>query len=191
MRVHYTCRKTEIAERAQKKLQAKFDKIHRVLNRRSDLEAHVILTRQRHLCEAEVTLRALRHTLVVTHAAVEAFSAVHGALEKLERQAVRNKHKIIDTQRPGRQRDRPAAVVAASINDLQEEIARAPVAEPRGSRPIMRSNSLAPKPLTAEGAALALEESGRDYISYRDADSGRVNVLLRRRDGSLELVEGG
>lgn len=149
------------------------------------------LSRQRHLCEAEVTLRALRHTLVVTHAAVEPFSAVHGALEKLEKQAVRNKHKIIDTNRPGRQRGRPAAVVAASIDDLDEEIARASAAEPRNPKPIVRSNSLAPKPMTAEGAALALEESGRDYISYRDADSGQVNVLLRRRDGSLELVEGG
>ncbi len=138
-----------------------------------------------------MTLRALRHTLVVTHAAVQPFGAVHGALEKLEKQAVRNKHKIIDKQRPGRQRDRPAAVVAESISDLEEEIGRALVAEPRGPRPIVRSNSLAPKPMTAEGAALELEGSGRDHISYRDADSGRVNVLLRRRDGSLELVEGG
>ena len=190
MRVHYTGRKAELAEGERKKLQRKFDKIHRVLNRRSDLEARVILSRQRHLCEAEVTLRALRHTLVVTHAAVEPFGAVHGALEKLEKQAVRNKHKIIDTHRPGRQRDRPAAVVAESISDLEAEIGRAPVAEPRRSPPIIRSNSLAPKPLTVEGAALELEVSGRDHISYRDADSGKVHVLLRRRDGSLELVEG-
>ncbi len=189
MRVHYTGRKTELAAGERAKLQRKFDKIHRVLNRRSDLEAHVTLSRQRHLCEAEVTLRALRHTLVVTHAAVAPFGALHGALEKLEKQAVRNKHKIIDTHRPGRQRDRPAAVVAESISGLEEELGRAPVEELPRAQPIIRSNSLAPKPLTAEGAALALEVSGRDHISYRDADSGRVHVLLRRRDGSLELIE--
>ncbi len=190
MRVHYTVRRTELTEGEHKKLQRKFDKIHRVLNRRSDLEARVILSRQRHLCEAEVTLRALRHTFVVTHSAVEPFDAMHKALEKLEKQAVRNKHKIIDTHRPGRQRDRPAAIVAESISDLEEEISRTPVEEPRRSRPIVRSKSLAPKPMTAEGAAIELEVSGRDHISYRDADSGQINVLLCRRDGSLELIEG-
>ena len=191
MKVHYTGRKVELTETEQKKMQRKFDKIHRVLGPRSDLEAHVILSKQRHLCEAEVTLRALRHTLVVTNSAVEPVGAIHGALEKLEKQAVRNKHKIIDTHRVGRQRDRPSAVVAETIHDVDEEISRAPVDQPSGPRPIKRSNGVAPKPMTAEGAAMELEAGGRDHISYRDADSGHVNVLLRRRDGSFELVETG
>jgi len=191
MKVHYTGRKAELTETEQKKVQKKFDKIHRVLGLRSDLEAHVVLSRQRQRFEAEVTLRALRHTLVVTNSAVEPFGAIHGDLEKLEKQAVRNKGKIIDTRRVGRQRDQPAAVVAETIHDVDEEISRAPVDEPSGPRPIKRSKGVAPKPMTVEGAAMELEASGRDHISYRDADSGHVNVLLRRRDGSLELVETG
>ena len=191
MKVHYTGRKAALNDKEQKKVQRKLDKIHRVLGLRSDLEAHVILSRQRHLCEAEVTLRALRHSLVVTNSAVEPFGAILGALEKLEKQAVRNKHKIIDTHRPGRQRGRPAAVVAESINDFEEEFSRAAADEPRRPTPIVRSKGHAPKPMTAEGAAMQLEASGKDHISYRDADSGDIHVLLRRRDGSLELVETG
>jgi hypothetical protein len=43
--------------------------------------------------------------------------------------------------------------------------------------------------MTLEGAIMALEDEDRDQLTYRDADSGAMRVLLRRRDGNLELVE--
>jgi hypothetical protein len=30
---------------------------------------------------------------------------------------------------------------------------------------------------------------GRDYVVYRDAETDRVNVLIRRRDGNFDLIE--
>ena len=42
-----------------------------------------------------------------------------------------------------------------------------------------------------EGAVLKLEELDRDHLTFRNADDGRVNVLMRRRDGNLELIETG
>ena len=44
------------------------------------------------------------------------------------------------------------------------------------------------KPMTLEEAMLEMD--GRDYLVYRDAQTDRVNVLLRRRDGHFDLVEG-
>jgi hypothetical protein len=32
-------------------------------------------------------------------------------------------------------------------------------------------------------------EKGGDYLVYRDAESDRVAVLMRRRDGNFDLVE--
>ncbi len=34
-----------------------------------------------------------------------------------------------------------------------------------------------------------LEIDARDYVVYRDAGTGRVSVLIRRRDGKLDLIE--
>jgi hypothetical protein len=37
--------------------------------------------------------------------------------------------------------------------------------------------------------ALLEIEADRDYVVYRDAETNRVSVLLRRRDGNFELIE--
>lgn len=190
MKVVYTGRNAELSERERLKIHRKLEKIQRILTRRGGLEANVTLSRQRHLAEAEVTLRALRHTLVVSASGVSAFSAMHSALEKLEKQAVRNKHKIIDTHRPGRQRDEPSLVVEDSIQRAAPLASSAP-AESAPKPRIVRSRGVEAKPMTAEEALLELDASQREYVSYRDADTGLVNVLVRRRDGTAELVEGG
>ena len=36
---------------------------------------------------------------------------------------------------------------------------------------------------------MELDDLDRDQITFRDAESGKVRVLLRRRDGDLELVD--
>ncbi len=190
MKIVYSGREAWLQERERSKLQRKFDKIQRILTRRGGLEANVALSRQRHLYEAEVTLRALRHTLVVSGSGVSAFNAMHVALERLEKQAVRNKHKIIDTRRPGRQRDQPSVVLEDAVRRSAPDPAATPAARPSGPR-IVRGPAHAAKPMTAEEALLDLESGDRRYISYRDADSGRINVLVRREDGRAELVEGG
>ncbi len=189
MKVVYSGRESWLSERERAKLHRRLDKIQRILTRRGGLEAHVTLSRQRHLYEAEVTLRALRHTLVVSGSGVSAFRAMHAALEKLEKQAVRNKHKIIDTRRPGRQRDQPSAVVEDSIQRSLPELPTVSEASPSGPR-IVPGRTVAAKPMTAEEALLELESDDRQYIPYEDADTGRMNVLVRREDGTAELIEG-
>lgn len=189
MKVLYSGREARLSQRERVKLHRRLDKIQRILTRRGDLEARVTFSRQRHLCDAEVTLRALRHTLVVSGTGVSAFAAMHSALEKLERQAVRNKHKIIDTHRPGRQRNQPSVVLEDSIRRTLASLPAVP--DERAARPrVVPGRALAAKPMTVEEAFLELESGDRQYVSYRDADTGRINVLIRRADGNAELVEG-
>ena len=189
MKIVYTGRKADISDREKAKINRKLDKVERILRRRGGLEAHVTLSRQRHRCEAEVTLRALRHTLVVTGRGVSAFSALQLAVGRLEKQAIRYKHKIIDTHRPGRQRGRLPALVEDSLRQMAADLT--PVSEERRPRPaIVRSRRLEAKPMTPEEALLALDSGQREYVSFRDAFTGRINVLIRLRDGTAELVEG-
>jgi putative sigma-54 modulation protein len=190
MRIHYTGRNAVVSESQKQKLQRKFEKVHRILGRRHDSEAHVIVRRQRHLYDAEVTLNALSHTLVVSAASAEAFSALLSCLEKLEKQVVKNKHRLIDVRRPERQRGEPSPSIEVAIQQASEALEKAAGPLPPNGPRVVRSSSIAPKPLTLEGAILALDEENRDQITYRDAGDGGIRVLLRRRDGNLELVEG-
>ena len=45
------------------------------------------------------------------------------------------------------------------------------------------------KPMTLEEAILEMDKD-RDYLVYRDAETDRMSVLVRRRDGHFDLVEG-
>ena len=187
MNVHYTGRHAELSEAEQAKAQRKFEKIHRILSEQRELEAHVVLSKQKLRVEAEVTLNALSHTLVVNAAGADAAEALSAALSKLEAQAAKNKHKLVDSRRVERQRGEPAPVVRAAL-----------AAEPGGFEEsdgdlpfdgIVRANGPEPKPMSLEGARILLDERNRDQITYRDMDTGALCVLLRRRDGRLELVE--
>ena len=44
------------------------------------------------------------------------------------------------------------------------------------------------KPMTLDEAVLEMDKD-RDYLVYRDAETDRVTVLVRRRDGHFDLVE--
>jgi putative sigma-54 modulation protein len=190
MKIYYTNRNVEIRDTQKRKIETKFKKVHKILGGKPSTEAHVVLSRQRHLCDAEVTLRALQHTLVVSAAHADAFVALSAAADKLEKQAVKNKHKLIDVRRPERQRGEPspATEVAARMTakTLAAESGNSNSAkEPR----IVRSRRVLPKPGTVEEAVIQLHERDCDQITFRDAETGGLRVLLRRRDGDLELVE--
>ncbi len=189
MRVEYSGLRAALSERDRVKLERKLVKIQRILTKRGELESHIRLSRQRHLSGAEVTLRAKRHTLVVTQTGPTPFAAALSALGKLEKQARRHKRKIIVMHRPGRQRDRPSVVVEDSIRRTVPA-PRPPPAPRRRSPRIVPSRRIEPKPMTADEALLLLEERRHDLVTFRDASSGRVNVLVRRRDGDAELVQG-
>jgi putative sigma-54 modulation protein len=72
--------------------------------------------------------------------------------------------------------------------------ARGPAAEavppPGGSEPsIVKTKQFQLNPMTPEEAVLQLELVGHDFFVFRDADSGDVNVVYRRRDGGYGLIE--
>ncbi|MEI9973905.1 MAG: sigma 54 modulation/S30EA ribosomal C-terminal domain-containing protein [Ignavibacteriota bacterium] len=43
------------------------------------------------------------------------------------------------------------------------------------------------KPMTLDEAVLEMD--GRDYLVYRDAKTDRMVMLVRRKDGHLDMVE--
>lgn len=54
---------------------------------------------------------------------------------------------------------------------------------------IVRTKQFALKPMTVEEAVLQLELLGHDFFVFKNADSGEVNVVYRRRAGNYGLIE--
>jgi putative sigma-54 modulation protein len=181
MKIAYTGRQVELAPAQLKKLEARFAKIGKLLDGRRECEAHIILSLERHLQQAEATINYYGHQLVGIGSSADLFTAIHSAAEKLEKQAVKARTKWRDTKRAPKE--------ATPAEAEEEAAAEQPEAEEEPARLVYRVNHLKKrKPMTLDEALLEMEKS-RDYLVYRDAETDRVSVLVRRRDGHFDLVQ--
>jgi putative sigma-54 modulation protein len=64
-----------------------------------------------------------------------------------------------------------------------------PVMPDEAEQQIVKSKQFAVKPMTAEEAVLQLELIGHDFFVFRNADSGEINVVYRRKAGGYGLIE--
>ena len=181
MKVSYRGVQHELPPKMQEKVDAKFAKISKLLERRGEKEAHVVLTSERHLHKAEVTIQFYDHQLVGIGSDTEVFVALSEALERLEKQAVKTRTKW---REKNRRSDAPEA---------GEEASGAPEAEEKTSaaegRVFRVNHHERRKPMTLEEALLEIDGTDREYVVYRDADRECVSVLVRRRDGNFDLIE--
>ena len=99
MNVSYKGLKQALASKIQAKLDAKFAKLSKLLEQRGEREAHVIVTHERHLNRAEITIQFYDHQLAAEAADADLFCALSAALLKLEKQAVKQREKWRATHR--------------------------------------------------------------------------------------------
>lgn len=178
MKIAYTGRQIELAPAQLKKLESRFSKIGKLLDGRRECEAHVILSLERRTHRAEATVNYYGHQLVGLGSSTDLFTAIHSAAERLEKQALKAREKWRDVKRV------PREVPAEPEAPVETE------AEPETERRVYHVNHHQKrKPITLEEALLDMEKK-RDYMVYTDAETGRVSVLVRRRDGHFDLVEG-
>ena len=177
MKITYTGRQVELAPAQLKKLQAHFAKIGKLLDGKRESEAHVILSQERHLHHAEATIHYYNHQLAGLGSSSDLFEAIRGAAEKLEKQVLKARTKFRDNKRAPRK----------GAAEVEQE--PAPAVEPQPARVHKVNQHQKRKPMTLDEAVLEMDNS-RDYLVYRDAQTGGVSVLVRRRDGHYDLVEG-
>lgn len=179
MRITYTGRKVELAPAQLRQIKSQFAKLGKLLDGKDEREAHVILSHERHLQRTEISVNYHNHPLVGIAQDVDLFTSIHAAIQKLEKQAIKVRAKWRDTKRVPRHaaQESEAEPVAGTAGAGEEE------------RKVFRINHHQNrKPMTLDEALLEMERD-RDYLVYRDAETDRLAVLVRRRDGHFDLVE--
>jgi putative sigma-54 modulation protein len=100
MKVTYTGRQIDLSTAQTEKLTAEFEKVGKLLdNGKGEAQAHVILSHERHANNVEITVPYHNHDLVGHGSDVDLFSAIHAAVGKLEKQAVKVREKWRDGKR--------------------------------------------------------------------------------------------
>lgn len=189
MKITYTGKPEALTPAETQKIEAKFGKIAKLIDApKGEREAHVILSQERHLNNAEITVRYQDHHFVGIGSAAEAYAAIGVALEKLEKQILRALERKRDSYRGPKQEKAEGETSATAKVEAEAEAAAELEIEAAAAPEVFRVNHHERrKPMTIEEALFEIE--GRNYVVYRDAGTDRVSVLVRRRDGNLDLIE--
>lgn len=176
MHIEFTGRQTDVPPSLRALAERKLKKLARALPRISHV--HVILTSDKHRQIVEVTVQSPHLALAAQEESADLAVSLSTVVEKLTRQAQRHQGK-----RRERKRRAPARATA-----LWSGVMAAATPGDGGPR-VVRSRRLVVRPLTVEQAAAEVEASEEGFLVYRDAATERVNVLYKRKDGSLGLIE--
>jgi putative sigma-54 modulation protein len=169
----------EVPDRVRAYAERKLKRLERILDDRSDALVELSVEQRRsnedsHIVEVTLVIdgRTLRsHAAAVSHQA-----GVDEVVDKLERRAVDYLEKPRIRSRPEEEKQ-----LLRRIADGTSEQGR----EPK----IVKTKRFAIEPMFEEDAQAAMDELGHEFFVFVNAENERVNILYRRDDGDLGLIE--
>src|SRR5262249_16727920 len=186
MRLELTGRHLDITPTLRRLVDTKLAKLERLLND-SAVSAQAILTREKHVRRADITVHARGEKFL--HGVGNSVSweaSVGEAIDKIAQQAQKGKGKWQERKRGGNKgvpiggEEREAAVVQPAADRA--------VRTPRMPR-ILRAERQAIKAMSVTDAAREVDANGDAIVVFRDAETAVISVLYRRKNGELTLVE--
>lgn len=178
MRLEVKGRNVEVNDSIRRYAADKLDRIEKQLPETTQIEVELTLETNPSIAEdhiAEATVWTKGSTLRVRERSVAFEASIDQLADKLERQVKRYREK-----RSRRETGRRANGAVAEEPAFTEE---------QLERMIVKSKELDLQPLTEEEASVQLELIGHDFLVFVNSETGKQNVVYRRRGGGYGLID--
>ncbi len=172
VRLSITGRNIEVTDALRNHVEKKVGKISRYFH--GEPEATAVLTVEGGRQRVELTLFVNGMILRAEAETPDLYASVDDAVDRLERRIRKFKTRI-------NRRARRTAVEVPAAAGTEEE--------PEEEMRIVRVKQFAVKPMGPEEAVLQMNLLGHDFFVFRNADTGEVNVVYRRRGGGYGIIE--
>jgi putative sigma-54 modulation protein len=179
MQVNITFRHLEPTEALKSHVTGRDEHVQRYIDRPS--EAHAVLHVENLSHHAEITVKAGRFLLRGTAKTKDMYASIDEAADKIERPLKKHKGKL-EAQKNCAQADSNPMEVRHDVIDIIDH-------PEKPSHRVVKSTAFQAKPMTVDDAILQLEMLGSQFFVFQNAKDGAVNVVYRREDGSLGLIE--
>lgn len=167
----------EVTEAIRDYVVSKLEKIEKYFQPEQELDARVNLKVYREkTAKVEVTIPLGSITLRAEDISQDMYGSIDLVTDKIERQIRKNKTKI------ERKNNNKVATSQLFTDALVED---ADVVQPK----VVRSKQIDLKPMDLEEALLQMDLLGHDFFIYVDVEDQTTNVLYRREDGEVGLLE--
>ncbi|MCK9575095.1 MAG: ribosome-associated translation inhibitor RaiA [Clostridia bacterium] len=174
MKIELSSKNYDIGKRLKDIIETKVQKLDRYFD--SDAVAKVICKLENNIYKLEVTIlsKGLFYRAEAT-SNENMYENIDMALPKVERQIVRNADKLKTKLRAGAFKDKE--LVYNTEMPVRKEVK------------VVKTKSFELIPLTVDDAILNMEELGHDFYIFLSKETGKINVMYKRKDGNLGLIE--
>jgi len=172
----------EVPERVRDYAERKLGRLGRLLDDRSDAMVELSVEQHRSAQDShivDVTLVIDGQTLRSSASAPTHQAGIDTVLDKIERRAV--SHRETSRVRKSEETVRGGGRAAAEDADRQE------ADDPRGR--IVKVKRFNLEPMFEEDAVARMEELGHSFFVFVNAETERIGILYRRREGDYGLIE--
>lgn len=176
MKFEYTGRHLEVTPALRAHVENHFDKISHLFDGDGD-KAHIIIDVEKERHRAEIILHWRDQVLTATSTVSDMYQALSQSIDKIEKQALKLKNKVIDKH----QKKKKTAAVATPIDDVKVENNTTPR--------ILDVEKYPVKPMTAEEAAMRIQNQEDQFVVFRDAENEKISVIYKRKDGHYGLIQ--
>ncbi|MFV9505497.1 MAG: ribosome hibernation-promoting factor, HPF/YfiA family [Oscillochloridaceae bacterium umkhey_bin13] len=186
MELHVKSRNSKITERQRQHIDEKLTKLARYMDGINSAHVEVHVEQQRsvgEVCRVQVTLTGAHGVILrAEEQASDLYGAVDAVQDVLQRQIKRYKEKYWRRDQRARRQLEEAEQYAAEV-----AIAELEPNEPL-PREVIRTKQFTLRPMFADDAIEQMELLGHNFFVFHDAESQRISVLYRRRDGNYGLI---
>lgn len=165
-------------------IERKLSKLERYFDNSAKVEAHVSLNVLKDEHKVEVTIPFPGLLVRAEELSEDMYASVDLVVEKLERQIRKYKTRV---NRRSRQDTGSRNIIKENASN--KNIPVATVDEEDDDYEIVRIKRFNLKPMDTEEAILQMELLGHNFFVYTNAVTDQVNVVYRRKDGKVGLIE--
>jgi putative sigma-54 modulation protein len=179
MSVDITGRHIEITEPLRKFTTDRLERLRGIID--EILEVHFILTvekHQRHV--AEVNIKTRRDFYHAEEVSTDMYTSIAAVLDKIEKQILKHKERNVTRKRHNNHSGE--VITTTSVVEVEEVLGQ-------GLPRIIRSHEVAAKPMSVDDAAVECGASDGDFLVFRNADTERINIVYKRKDGNIGWIE--
>ena len=174
MQLTITARRMELTDGLRRHIEQEFKKLERHFHKEAEIQVTLRVEKYRHA--AEVTCDVGGAVFQAREETKDMYRSVDRAVESVVEQYKRFKSKHWGGKGRGARNEADRSAAAAEASERPR---------PR----IIPARKYAVKPMSVEEAAMQMDVLGQDFIVYTDSKTNAVNVLYRRKDGDLGLIE--
>jgi len=166
----------EVTEAIHDYVVSKLEKIEKYFQAEQELDVRVNLKVYREkTAKVEVTIPLGSITLRAEDVSQDMYGSIDLVVDKIERQIRKNKTKI---EKKNRSKSATSKIFTEAL--VEESVAL---------EKVVRTKTIDIEPMELDEAILQMELLGHDFFIYKDVEDNTTNVIYRREDGDIGLLE--